>query len=86
MGSYGTVPVGVWSHVAVTFDGSTVRFFINGVEVGNQARSGSLTATTNAVYLGSYNGSGFFLAGALDEVAVHRRALSAAEIQAHAGS
>jgi len=86
MGSYGTVPVGVWSHVAVTFDGGVVRFYINGIEVGNEARSGSLTATTNALYLGSYNGSAFFVAGRLDEVAVHRRALSASEIQADAGS
>jgi hypothetical protein len=86
MGDYGSVPVEVWSHVAATFDGTTVRLYLNGTEVGTIPRGGSLTATTNALYLGSYNGSGFFLAGQLDEVAVHRRALSAGEIQAHAGS
>ncbi|HUI26871.1 MAG TPA: LamG-like jellyroll fold domain-containing protein, partial [Candidatus Kryptonia bacterium] len=83
MGSYGTVPAGVWSHVVVTFDGSIVRFYINGVEVGNIAHSGSLTATTNPVCLAAYNCGAFYLAGTLDEAIVYRRPLSAAEVLAH---
>ena len=83
IGSYGSVPAGVWSHVAVTFDGSVIRFYVNGVEVGNKARAGSLTATSNPVCLGAYGCSALQLAGTLDEVVVYARPLSASEVQAH---
>ncbi|HUI26186.1 MAG TPA: LamG-like jellyroll fold domain-containing protein [Candidatus Kryptonia bacterium] len=83
IGSYGSIPAGVWSHVAVTFDGTIIRFYVNGVEVGNQPRAGSLTATSNPVCLGAYNCSAFVLQGTLDEVLVYARPLSPAEVQAH---
>jgi hypothetical protein len=83
LGYYGSIPMGTWSHVAVTFDGSLLRYYINGTEVGTQAHSGSLSATTNPVCLGSYNCSSLRFAGGLDEVAVYSRALSPTEVYAH---
>jgi len=85
IGSYGSVPAGVWSHVAVTFDGSMLRFYVNGVQVGSRARGGSLTTTSNVVCLAAYNCLGLRFAGTLDEVNVFQRPLSVAEIQTAAG-
>ena len=30
------LPVGVWSHLAMTYDGSQVRLFVNGVQVASR--------------------------------------------------
>jgi hypothetical protein len=85
IGAYGSVSAGVWSHVAVTFDGTTVGFYINGTLVGSKARAGSMTDNANPVYLAAYNGQAFRFGGTLDEVTVYARALAAADVQTLAG-
>ena len=82
MGSYGSTPLNAWSHVAVTFDGTMVRFYINGVQVGAVTRTGSLTDNAKSLYLGGYAGRAYFFAGRLDEARVYDQALSAQEVAA----
>src|SRR5213076_1255747 len=71
-----------WTHVAGTFDGATMRLYVNGVEVMSQAQPAALTATAGTLQIGadSYTGENF--AGRIDEVRIYNRALTAAEIQA----
>jgi hypothetical protein len=85
---------GKWHHVAGTFDGATVRLYVDCIEVGN----GTPTAikinynlpTSNDLFLGTYLWPGGSLAftGSIDEISIYNRALSASEIQTiyHAGS
>jgi hypothetical protein len=75
------LPANTWTHVATTFDGGTLRLFVNGTEVATAAKTGSLAASTNPLTLGGDEIYGQFFTGALDEVRVYNRALSAAEIQ-----
>jgi hypothetical protein len=79
IGSHGQTSLDAWSHVAVTFDGISLRFYVNGVQVSTLARGGSLTDNANQVYIGSYGGTTRF-AGKLDEIHVYGRALSAEEV------
>jgi hypothetical protein len=75
------LPTGVWTHVAVTFDGATMVFYIDGVETG---RGGvSLGPKTDAgISIGcSIQGGGNGFHGAIDEVRLYDNALSAAEVK-----
>jgi hypothetical protein len=49
----GTVPADVWTHIAVTWDGTTRRHFINGEEVLSRPESGPMTASTAEIRVGS---------------------------------
>src|SRR5882724_9543448 len=69
-----------WTHLAATFDGATVRLYVNGVQVASQAQTSALAPTTGTLQIGG-DSYGEFFAGRIDEVRIYNRALSAAEIQ-----
>jgi Concanavalin A-like lectin/glucanases superfamily/Bacterial Ig domain len=80
---HGTAPVALntWTHLAATYDGATMRFFVNGTQVGAQPRTGNIEASTNALYIGGNQFWGEHFTGLIDEVRVYNRALTAAQIQ-----
>ncbi len=75
------LPLGVWSHLAVTFDGSVVRLFVNGALVGSVGFVGSVPGSSGPLRLGGNSVWGEWFAGLIDEVRVYNRALTQAEIQ-----
>jgi len=52
--STGTVTINTWNHVAITYDGTTLRVFINGVASGSVAFT-MFTATTTQCIIGYNN-------------------------------
>ena len=80
-GGSSAVPLGVWSHLAVTFDGSVVRLFVNGALVGSVGFVGSVPGSSGPLRLGGNSVWGEWFAGLIDEVRVYNRALTQAEIQ-----
>ncbi|GAB0155045.1 hypothetical protein CHRYSEOSP005_03050 [Chryseobacterium sp. Alg-005] len=68
-----------WYHVAATYDGATMKIYINGVLDASKSQTGSVNSsgTFNVGY--SYNTSRNFN-GKVDEVRVWKRALSQTEI------
>jgi PKD repeat protein len=62
--SFGPLASNSWYHLAVSFDGTSVRTYKNGELVTNAAFAGTLDANTNSWQLG--RGTAFF-AGQLDE-------------------
>jgi len=74
--------VNEWVHVAVTFDGTTARFYVNGSQTGQGAFSfGSNKDASMHIGACDSNGGNPFN-GAIDEVRLYNRALTAAEVQA----
>jgi hypothetical protein len=73
---------GAWTHVAMTYDGTTVRYFQNGAQVASTPATGALRATTGPLVIGSNSVWGEPFAGRIDEVEVYGRALTASEIAA----
>ncbi len=76
-----------WNHVAVTYDDKGDRqlhLFVNGVETAYQSQNpltGTLKFTTNPIVIGNAPSLDRTFDGAIDDLRLYSRALSAAEIQ-----
>ena len=79
--STGQLALGVWTHVACTYDGTTIRLYLNGTQVASKAQTGNMATSTNPLQIGGDSIYGQYFAGIIDEVRVYNRALSATEIQ-----
>ena len=72
-----------WFHVAATYDGTTMRIYYNGVQEGSGVPGlPSIASNTVSLSIGAQNDGTRAFKGALDEVRVYNRALSATEIEA----
>src|SRR5882762_10354968 len=80
------VEVNTWTHLAATFDGETVRLYVNGVQVASQAQTTPLASTDGTLQIGGDSYPNEFFAGRIDEVRIYNRALTQAEIQADMAS
>jgi hypothetical protein len=74
--------LGAWTHLAVTFDGGTLRLYVNGGLVGTQAAAGALRTSADALTIGGNGVWSEWFAGLIDEVRIYNRALTQGEIQA----
>jgi RHS repeat-associated protein len=69
-------------HLAGTYDGQRLKLYVNGAVVVDQAQTGAIAQTANAVQVGAWNGGGRFN-GVIDEPAVYDAALTAAAVKDH---
>ena len=77
----GTFTTGVWTHFAVTDDGTTRNHYLNGVMVGTFAVAGALTPSADPVRIGSDVPWQHTPRASLDEFRLWNVARSQAEIQ-----
>ena len=66
------LPVNVWSHLASTYDGSTLRLYLNGAQVASKSVSGLIGVTTDALTFGSDPFYGQYLSGRIDDIRIYR--------------
>jgi len=84
--SVGDLPLNTWYHVAATYDGSTMRLYLNGTEIDSIAKYGSIAAGGSLpVEIGRSPDGSNHLRGAIDDVRIYRSALDATEIAALVG-
>jgi hypothetical protein len=81
-----------WHLAAMTWDGATARLYLDGSQVSSWAVTGSFGGSGSGAGIGCYHvptsgmpnaGTAGGFVGAIDEVAVYRRALSGQEISAY---
>lgn len=73
---------GVWVHVAATFDGTTTRFYKDGVLDGTSLLITALPVNTLPLRIGAGSTGSNNFSGLIDDVRIYDRALSQDEIQA----
>lgn len=79
----GKVKTGAVYHIAGTYDGSTMRIFLNGKEVASRAQSGSMTHNSNTLYIARNDLSNTYFDGVIDEVAIYDEALPGSTLSQH---
>ena len=67
---------GAWTHLATTYDGATLRLFVNGSQAAQLAIPGAIPTSTGALRLGGNTIWPEWFQGDIDEVRVYNRALS----------
>ncbi|HYS25277.1 MAG TPA: LamG-like jellyroll fold domain-containing protein [Vicinamibacterales bacterium] len=75
------IPVDTWTHLAATYDGATLRMYVNGVLASSAPRTGGMNTSNGPLQIGGDSGGGQYFAGTIDEVRVYDIALTAGEIQ-----
>ncbi len=82
-GLYGNaqVPANTWTHLAATYDGTTQRLYVNGVQVASRAQPGSITVSSSPLRIGGNSVWGEYFQGYIDEVRIYNRPLTTGEIQ-----
>lgn len=74
---------GIWTHVAITLNGSVGIIYINGVEMGRNdalTLNPSMLGLTTQNYIGKSQFNDPYIKGNIDEFRIYKRALSASEI------
>lgn len=72
-----------WYHIALTYDGTILKMYINGQLKNTLAVSGTLKVNTRDLSIGSDNAAQKFFRGDIDECKFFNRALTPTEIQAN---
>ncbi len=81
----GTVSLNTWTHIVGTYDGTNIKFYINGVEAESRSKTGNIdnTAATLDIGAGKTDTAGTnneAFEGYIDETKVFNRALTASEV------
>jgi chitodextrinase len=75
------LPLNGWTHLAVTYDGASLRLYVNGALAQTAPLSGTIAGSTGVLHIGGNSVWGEYFQGLIDEVRVYNRALSQADIQ-----
>jgi len=75
------LPFNAWSHLAGTYDGASLKLYVNGQLVRSQAVSGPIATSTGPLRIGGNGIWNQYFEGRIDEVRIYNRALSESEIQ-----
>jgi glucose/arabinose dehydrogenase len=78
----GPIALSTWDHIAVTYDGKLLTYYLNGTRTATHTVTGAIPALSGALHLGANPRWGERFTGQLDDVRIYNRALSGPEIAA----
>jgi hypothetical protein len=73
--------VNTWNYIILTYNGSTIKIYLNSNEVYSQNASGNIVNVESNVNIGGEPSQSFVLNGNIAQVSIYNRALTAQEIQ-----
>jgi hypothetical protein len=78
--STATLSANAWRFVAMTFDGSTKRLYVDSIADSTGSSAYNSSANSGPYYIGKDPINGNFFNGTIDEVRIYNRALSASDV------
>lgn len=75
------VPDNNWHFAVANFDGSTIKFYLNGTLVRTEQFAGTLASNSRDMLIGTWWYGNRFFKGDIDDVGIYNRTLSEAEIK-----
>jgi hypothetical protein len=72
-----------WYHLVIIYDGANVRLYLNAVQDKVLPHTGDIDVKTGDINIGVFNSDTDYFNGAIDEVKIYNRALSAEEVRYH---
>jgi hypothetical protein len=77
------IPLNEWHYVAITYDGTTLRFYLDGIPDGGGLLPGPLDPNDDPLHIGvDFPGGDEYWSGLIDEVRIWNRALKPAHVRA----
>ena len=70
-----------WHQIIYSYDGTTWAGYLDGINKFSTARTFSLTTSSIDLLIGTFNASGFYFNGLIDEVKIYNSALTSDEIK-----
>lgn len=79
---YNGIVLNAWNHFVLTYDGSNMVLYHNGVSAATRTATGTITNTTSTFNIGflPFSNPDFLLDGQMDDVCLYNKALTAAEV------
>jgi hypothetical protein len=78
-----TVSAGDVHHLVGTYDGASMKIYVDGSQVASTPQTGTMTHDDNTLYIGRNDYSNTYFDGIIDEPAIYSGALSAGTIRDH---
>lgn len=70
---------GIWQHLAATYDGNSVKMFVNGILVDSTERIGTIAINPNPLLIGK-SGFGEYFPGVIDDIIIYNVGLSNSQV------
>jgi hypothetical protein len=76
-----SLPINSWSFLAATYDGTTLRLYLNASQIASLTVGGPIPASTGVLRIGGNSIWNEWYAGLIDNIRVYNRPLTTSELQ-----
>jgi hypothetical protein len=80
IGATAALPANTWSHLATTWNGTTWKLYVDGVEKATKAFAGPIPVSAGPLKIGGNAIWSEWFSGRIDDVRIYNRGLTAAEV------
>ena len=78
--SLNSIVTNKWQHIVITQNITSIKFYIDNVDVTSDGTTAASTAVTDGLFFGRWQADGYGINGRMDEIAIWNRSLTTTEI------